>query len=165
MTDPVTVRRLVLLGAGHAHLHVLRELARRPIDGLETMLVTPGEQYSGAMVPGFLQGRYEADDLRFDLAGLAQRARARLIHSAVDRVDAARRVVLLPQGDELPFDVCSLDVGCDSAGVDTPGVAEHAITLRPASRALELRERVDALVAQGRPIAAVVVGGGATGVE
>jgi selenide,water dikinase len=96
---------------------------------------------------------------------LAHRARARLVHSAVERLDAARRVVVLPQGDELPFDVCSLDVGCDSAGGDTPGVAEHAITLRPASRALELRARVDALVAQGGPIAAVVVGGGATGVE
>jgi selenide,water dikinase len=165
MPDAVTLRRLVLLGSGHAHLHVLRELGRRPMRGVETVVIVPGEQYSGAMVPGFLQGRYELDDLRFDLAGLARGAGARLVHSAIARVDAARRVVVLPQGDELPFDVCSLDVGCDSAGADIPGVAEHAIVLRPASRALELRARLDALVAEGRPVAAMVVGAGAMGVE
>jgi NADH dehydrogenase FAD-containing subunit len=165
MTDAVTLRRLTLLGGGHAHLHVLRELARRPIAGVETVVVIPSEQYSGAMVPGFLQGRYEADDLRFDLTGLARRAGARLVHSAVERVDAPRRVVVLPQGDELPFDVCSVDVGCDSAGADTPGVAEHAILLHPVARALELRARLDALVAAGRPVSAIVVGGGAMGVE
>lgn len=161
----MTPRRLVLVGGGHAHLHVLRELARRPMADVETLVVVPGEQYAGAMVPGFLQGRYEAEDLRFDLAGLARRAGARLVHGAVERVDAARRVVVLPQGDELPFDVCSLDIGCDPAGADIPGVARHAIALRPAGLALELRARFDALLAAGRPVAIVVVGGGATGVE
>jgi selenide,water dikinase len=163
--DPVTPRRLVLVGGGHAHLHVLRELARRPVPDVETLVVAPGEQYAGAMVPGFLQGRYDAEDMRFDLAGLAHHAGARLIHGAVERVDAARRVVVLPQGDELPFDVCSLDVGCDPAGTDTPGVARHAVAVRPAAMALELRARFDALIGEGRPIAVVVVGAGATGVE
>lgn len=165
MTDVVAVRRLLLLGAGHAHLHVLRELVRRPIAGVETVLIVPGEQYSAAMVPGFLQGRYDADDLRFDLAGMAGRAGARLVHSAVERVDAARRVVVLPQGDELPFDVCSIDGVCEARGADTPGVAEHAVSLYPTSGALELRARLDALVADARPVAVVVVGGGATGFQ
>jgi selenide,water dikinase len=165
MADVVTLRRLLLLGGGHAHLHVLRELARRPMVGVETVLIVPGEQYSGAMVPGFLQGRYEADDLRIDLAGLAHGAGARLIHSAIERVDAARRVVVLPQGDELPFDVCSLDALCDSRDADTPGVAEHAISLHPVTGALELRARLDALAAEARPAAAVVVGAGASGFQ
>jgi NADH dehydrogenase FAD-containing subunit len=165
MTDAVTLRRLLLLGGGHAHLHVLRELARRPMAGVETVLIVPGEEYSGAMVPGFLQGRYDADELRLDLAGLAARASARLIHSAVDRVDAARGVVVLPQGDELPFDACSLDAVCDSRGANTPGVAEHAVSLHPTAGALELRARLDALVAEARPIAAVVVGAGASGFQ
>jgi NADH dehydrogenase FAD-containing subunit len=165
MTDAAPVRRLMLLGGGGAHLHVLRELARRPMAAAETVLIVPGEEYSGAMVPGFLQGRYEADDLRIDLPGLARHAGARLIHSAVERVDAARRVVVLPQGDELPFDVCSLDAVCDSRGADTPGVAEHAISLHPVSGALALRTRLDALAGEARPVAAVVVGAGASGFQ
>jgi selenide,water dikinase len=165
MTDAVSVRRLLLLGGGGAHLHVLRELARRPLAAVETVLIVPGEEYSGAMVPGFLQGRYEADDLRIDLSGLARHSGARVIHSAVARVDAERRVVVLPQGDELPFDVCSLDAVCDSTGADTPGVAEHAISLHPVSGALELRARLDTLAGEARPVAAVVVGAGASGFQ
>lgn len=160
-----TRRRLVLLGGGHAHLHVLRELALRPIPGVETTVVVAGESFSGAMLAGLLQGRYEVEDVRFDLGALAHEARAHLVHSAIERVDATRRVVILPQGDELPFDVCSVDVGCDPAATDIPGVAEHTIALRPASRVLELRARLDGLVAEGRRVSAVVVGGGATGVE
>lgn len=160
----MAARRLVLVGGGHAHLHVLRELARRRVAGVDVVLVAPGEQYSAAMVPGFLQGRYEADDLRFDLAGLARRAGARLVTAAVERVDAAERVVIT-DGERLPFDVCSLDVECDAGGADTPGVAEHAVALRPVTRALELRARLDALTAAGQPVTVLVVGAGATGVQ
>ena len=46
-------RRLVLLGGGHAHVHVLQALAREPLPDADVMLVTPFERqlYSG-MVPG-----------------------------------------------------------------------------------------------------------------
>jgi selenide,water dikinase len=160
----MTPQRLVLIGSGDAHLHVLRELARRPIPDVEAILVAPDDHYASAMVPGFIQGRYEADDLRVDLAALARRAGARFVAAPADRVDAGERVVVV-QGERLPFDVCSLDVGCDPGGGDVPGVAEHAALPRPASRALDLRARLDALIAEARPVAAVVVGAGATGVQ
>jgi len=35
------VKRLVLVGGGHAHIEVLRELAARPADGIAVTLVTP----------------------------------------------------------------------------------------------------------------------------
>jgi selenide,water dikinase len=67
----------------------------------------------------------------------------------------------------LPFDVLALDVGSDPAGLDLPGVREHALTIRPMRRAVELRARVDALVdpARREPVRLVVVGAGAGGVE
>jgi NADH dehydrogenase FAD-containing subunit len=54
------VTRLVLVGGGHAHLHVLADLAARPLSGVDVTLVSPSARhhYSG-MVPGFLQGVYE----------------------------------------------------------------------------------------------------------
>ena len=156
---------MVLVGGGHAHLHVLRELVRRPLAGVETALVVPGDHYYSAMVPGYLQGQYVADELRFDLARLARQAGARLVESIAERIDVERRVVIAG-GEAMPFDVCSLDVGCDAAGADIPGVARYAITLRPMARAVELRARLDALVADPMPApSVVVVGGGAGGVE
>jgi selenide,water dikinase len=161
----MTARRLVLVGGGHAHLYVLRELARRPVADLDAVLVAPADQYYSAMVPGYFQGRYEAEELRIDLSALASRARVRLVRALAERVDVDGRVVLA-DGEAIPFDVCSLDVGCDAAGADTPGFVEHAFTLRPMARALELRARLDGLIAAAsRPLSIVVVGGGAGGVE
>jgi selenide,water dikinase len=157
-------RRLVLVGGGRAHLHVLRELARRPVAGVETVLVAPGDHYSAAMIPGYLQGQYEAEDLRIDLDRLAAQAGARIVRAAAERVDVAGRVVVAG-GERIPFDVCSLDAE-GVAGDGTPGVAEHAVAARPAARALELRERVDAMIASaGRPVAVAVVEGDADGLE
>ena len=72
------MRRLVLVGGGHAHLHVLADLAARPLADIEVTLVSPSawHHYSG-MAPGFLQGAYAEADLTIDLASLAARAGAR----------------------------------------------------------------------------------------
>lgn len=160
----MTARRLVLVGAGRAHLHVLRELARRPIPDLETVLIASRPYHHRAMLAGYLQGRHEADALQIPLASLVERAHARLIEGDVEQVDVGRRAVVA-KGETLPFDVCSFDLDCEPGGSDTPGVRAHAHALHPAARVIELRARVDALLASGRPVAIVVVGGGAEGVE
>lgn len=160
----MTLRRLVLVGAGRAHLHVLRELARRSIPDVETVVIASQPYHHRAMLAGYLQGRHDADALRISLTSLAASAHARLLEADVEQVDAARRVVVA-NGESIPFDVCSFDVECESGGSDTPGVREHALSLHPASNVIELRARVDALLASGGPVAIVVVGGGAEGVE
>src|SRR3954470_16712985 len=163
-TDAMTPRRLVLVGGGQAHLHVLRELARRPVVDVETIVVAADDHYHRAMMAGLLQGQYDEDDLRIDLASLATRAGARLVRANAQRIDVERHVVISPD-EQIAFDVCSLDVGCAPAGADTPGVAEHAVALHSSRGALELRARVDAMIAESRSVAVVVVGAGRQGVE
>jgi selenide,water dikinase len=161
------VKRLVLVGGGHAHLQILADLAARPLPGAEVALVSPSawHHYSG-MVPGFLQGRYAEADLTIDLASLAARAGVRLVDAMAERIDASGRTVDAG-GARLPFDVLSLDVGAAPAGLDVPGVREHAVTVRPMRQAVALRARIDALAAPARrgPVRVTVVGAGAGGVE
>ena len=158
-------RRLVLVGGGHAHLYVLRRLAHRPIPDTEVVLVAADDHFYAGMVPGFVQHQYEIGDLRVDLAMLARCAGAHHVRTTADRIDLAERVVIT-DGEPVPFDVCSLDVGSDPAGARTIGMTAHAVALRPTARAVELRERVDALIATAeRPLGVTVVGGGASGVE
>jgi pyridine nucleotide-disulfide oxidoreductase family protein len=161
------LQQLVLLGAGHAHLHVLARLAHVPLPGVAVTLVTPSarQHYSG-MVPGYLQGAYAEAELAVDLRQLCRAAGARLHLAAADRIEPARRLVVAG-GDTLEFDVLSVDVGSAAAGLDTPGAREHAFALRPMSRVVALREAVDRAVAAraGGPVAIAVVGGGAGGVE
>ena len=159
--------RLVLVGGGHAHLHVLADLAARPLTGVEVTLISPSawHHYSG-MVPGFLQGVYAEAELTIDLARLAARAGARLLEARAEEIDLPERTVIAG-GARLPFDVLSLDVGADPAGLDVPGAREHAVTVRPMRQAVLLRARIDALAGPARrgPIRVTVVGAGAGGVE
>ena len=160
------VKRLLLVGGGHAHLEVLRAIRRRPIPGTEVILVSPGRHaaYTG-MVPGFLAHRYAAADIRFDLDALATAAGGTYVNDSVASVDGRARVAKLSAG-EISFDACSIDVGSAPVGIDVPGVREHALPLRPLSNAMSLAERFDALAAEERPTArCVIVGGGAAGVE
>jgi pyridine nucleotide-disulfide oxidoreductase family protein len=155
------VKRLLLVGPGHAHLFVLEALARAPLPGVETVLVSLGARqlYSG-MVPGWIAGDYTLEQLSFDLAGLARAAGARLEPSGAQALDAARREVRLGDGRVLEYDVASFDVGSLPAGEELPGVTEHALALKPLERALSVLSE-----ASRQPGPLLVVGGGAAGVE
>jgi len=163
----MTTRRLVLLGGGHAHVHVLSRAAREPLAGVELTLISPFERhhYSG-MVPGYLQETYAEPDLAFDLRAIASRAGARFVQAKAERIDTASRTVEVA-GERIGWDLLSVDVGSEPAGLETPGVCEHASSIRPMSRAVALRQRAEKLFSAGpdRRSSVVVVGAGAAGFE
>lgn len=161
------MRRLVLVGGGHAHLEVLRRLALRPHPPVGLTLVSLDRRhlYSG-MVPGYLQGQYEEEDITFELPALAARAGGRFVHAAVAAVDPGTREIALEGGGTLPYDLVSFNIGSRTAGDDRPGVREQAALVKPISRAADLRRRLLALATEGdEPCRAAIVGGGAAGVE
>jgi selenide, water dikinase len=157
---------LVLVGGGHAHIQVLTRWAMAPAPGVRLTLVVdrPVAVYSG-MVPGFLAGQYRREDLEIDVRPLARRAGARCIVAAATGLDAAAKRLALEGRPPIAYDTISFDVGSTLAGLDRPGVREHALPTRPIG---ELVRRVDGALAavRGRAtVRAAVVGGGAGGVE
>jgi selenide, water dikinase len=160
------LRRLVLVGAGRANLHLLHALSRPLVRGLEIVLITPDrELFDRSMTSGLLRGAYELNDARIDVAALAARAGARVVQSRADRLQAEAHVVHAG-AERLGFDLCVIDEIGSSVGAGLPGVAEHAIALRPTSRLADARRIVEERLARSDgPIACTVVGGGTTGVE
>lgn len=156
---------LLLLGAGHAHLHVLERLARRPLAGRRVLLVTadPSSVYSG-MVPGLVAGQYDPASVRIPVAALAAQGGVEVLLGEVAAIDPLGRRVGLSDGRTLGFGLVSLNVGATVAGLDLPGVRLHALPTRPIGIFVErLLER---LRDPGRrPSRVAVVGGGAAGVE
>jgi pyridine nucleotide-disulfide oxidoreductase family protein len=155
--------RLLLVGAGHAHLEILRRQASRPRAGVDLTLVSVADchHYSG-MVPGFLQGQYEEQEITFDLPALAAKAGGRFVRARATALDPAVREVRLEGGGTLGYDLVSFNVGSRSAGDDEESVRSHAARVKPMSRVADLRRRLLELGGEPR---AVVVGGGAAGVE
>jgi selenide,water dikinase len=86
------VRQLVLIGAGHAHLVLLRSLAQEPLYGARITLVTPHARqiYSG-MLPGLVAGHYRLEQATVDVAALAEKAYVELVEGSVAALDPARR--------------------------------------------------------------------------
>lgn len=160
------MKRLVLLGGGHAHVHVLKSIGDALDPTVSVTLVSPVDRqvYSG-MVPGHVAGHYALDECAIDLAPLAQRARALVVRSRATLVNASMREVICANGEIVPYDVLSIDVGAHVAGGSVRGVAGHAIAMRPLERFVEGWERVLARVKSGGANAVSVVGGGAAGVE
>ena len=159
------MKQLVLLGAGHAHVQVLHELAREPLPAARVTLVSPFAQlvYSG-MVPGVVAGHYAAAEASIDIAPLAARAGAVFVQQAAVQLDAAARSMTLADGSVHGFDALSIDIGAAMDRDSIPGAREHALFVRPIEHFMQLLQPLLDLAAR-RTLSLVVVGGGAGGVE
>ncbi|MCV0439360.1 MAG: FAD-dependent oxidoreductase [Hydrogenophaga sp.] len=170
------IRKLLLLGAGHVHVHVLAHLADHHPADLDVTVLTPypHQTYSG-MTPGFVAGRYSEDEGRIPLEPLLRAAGARWVQGRCDGIDAATQTVRLapvqgaPQAPtSLHYDLLSIDTGAvlDRARLEAemPGAAEHALPIRPIEAFTALWPQVMAL-AQRQAVSLAVVGAGAGGIE
>jgi selenide, water dikinase len=159
------VRDLLLVGGGHAHLEVLRRIARRPLRGVSVTLVSSGDRqhYSG-MAAGFVAGDYGASEFAIELSALCRAAGAEFVRGEIESVDADGRNARLREGRALAFDAISFAVGSALCAAGCPGVRDHAFSIKPVSRAVALREKLESL-AWGSGGRATVVGAGAAGIE
>jgi NADH dehydrogenase FAD-containing subunit len=163
---PRSLRRLVLVGVGRTHLELLRAFTEQVVRGVEIVLVTEeAHTFSSAMAVGLFRGAYSLDDVRIDVAHLAERAGVRLVVGQLSRIELEERVVVSGT-DRLAFDVCSLDVLGVPDDATLPGVAQHALLLRNASTLHGARATLESWLSDvGRRVDCVVVGGGPIGVE
>ena len=159
------MKKLLLLGAGHAQVSVLASLAQQRMAGGEILLVTPHtRQFYSGMVPGLIAGRYAEDDCAIDVVPLAKAAGVHLRIGQAAAVDAAARKVTLADGEQIDYDVLSINTGPVQDRDRIPGAREHALFVRPIEGFLTLWKQTRAL-AEERPLSVVIVGNGAAGVE
>ncbi|GMI33512.1 hypothetical protein TeGR_g14049 [Tetraparma gracilis] len=190
MEPPVpTYSDLVLVGGGHAHVHLLKMYGMPPLKaklrGVRLTLVTRDvlTPYSG-MLPGFVSGHYAFQECHLDLAKLCAFSGFRLVHAPAAGItldDPARGsgpgLVHFSCGrPAVRFDVLSVDVGSAPGGF-LPGPQAPPVTpVKPidsfGARFRQLLARMQAAYkkpagegCEPAPFRVVVVGGGAGGIE
>ncbi|MDJ0808902.1 MAG: FAD-dependent oxidoreductase [Desulfobacterales bacterium] len=156
---------LVLIGAGHAHLTVMKETARFIDRGHQVTVVSDGAfQYYSGMGPGLLSGRYRPAHIRFDVAAMVAARKGRFLNDRVMQIDPHRRELELASGRRLTYDILSLNAGSE---VPFPIPEKTAIQIYPAKPVeifLEARTDIAVRLKRGQ-LKIVVAGGGPAGVE
>lgn len=156
---------LVLVGGGHAHVHVLKSFGMRPVPGVRVSLVSRDVEtpYSG-MLPGYVAGRYPFEGCHIDLGRLARFAGARLIRDEAIGVDRPERSLLTRAHPPIRYDILSIDIGSTPRS-DIPGAAEHTVAVKPIDHFATRWEALLARVQDTPRLRLAVVGGGAGGIE
>jgi selenide,water dikinase len=158
---------VVLVGAGHAHVQVLKRFGVKPVSGMRLTLVTRKVHtpYSG-MLPGLIAGHYSFEDVHIDTRPLARFAGATLITDAVTGIDLAAKQILRESGPPVSYDLLSLDAGSTPNTDAVPGAEAHAVPVKPIDGFLERFERLrERVLAGGADAHVALVGDGAGGVE
>jgi pyridine nucleotide-disulfide oxidoreductase family protein len=160
------VKKLLLLGGGHAHVHVLKSLIDTPLRDVETTLVSPyaRQVYSG-MLPGWVAGHYTINECVIPLPPLVKKSGVTFHQTAADGIDLNRNVVHCTDGREISFDVLSIDAG-PVANLDMiPGAKDNAIAIRPIESFIESIAKIRSQVAARHNTHIAFIGAGAGGVE
>lgn len=152
---------LLLAGAGHAHLGVLRLWlnGQRPKGRIGLISEGPHAWYSG-MLPGLLAGRYRAEQCRIPLQALCAAADVDLLEGQVSELDPIARCVVLADGRQYSATWLSLNLGSVPRMPQGSGTALEVLPVKPFGAFLQGWQRW-----QQAPQALAILGGGAAGVE
>lgn len=161
------MKRLLLLGGGHAHVEVIRRFGDDPPPNTQVVLISPERftAYSG-MLPGYVAGHYQYHDCHIDLARLCSAARVSFRTDAAARLDTVTHCVECVGGERYEYDLASLDVGSTPPAHLIPGASEHALSVKPVARFIQGWNHFRATArASETPRCLVVIGGGAASIE
>lgn len=169
-SSPV-VKHLVLIGGGHSHLTVLKQLGMHPVPGLAVTLISReiNTPYSGSL-PGFITGQYTHEQIHIDLRPLAQFAGARVIEAEITQIDLAQKTIYCEGRPSIEFDLLSLNIGSRPDARLIPGADQFAIGIKPIDSFLahwqQIHEHaVATLQSAETSFTLAIVGGGPASVE
>lgn len=153
---------LLLVGAGHAHLYVVKRAGELAAAGYRVKLLAPRYfDYSG-VASARAAGVLVSDAGRIDVRALAGVSGVEFHQGTLVGLDPEAQIAVTSDGAQLAYDVLSLNIGSVVAPV---GVDVHPSVLRvkPLSGLTDLDARIRASKHPGATV--TVVGGGASGLE
>ena len=158
--------RLVLIGAGHSHLEVLRVFGLLRPAGVDITLVDSQRRatYSG-MLPGLIAGHYETNQIQIDLDRMCGFAGARFLNTALLEIDPEQCAVTCADGSRAGYDLLSINVGAMPVFPAVNASANLVIPAKPIAELLPAWERLITSVQCGVVKNILFVGGGPAGIE
>jgi NADH dehydrogenase FAD-containing subunit len=158
-------KHLVIVGAGHAHLTVLKNLEEFKKSGHQVTVVSSGAlHYYSGMGPGMLSGIYRPEEIRFNVKKLSEDRGADFVEDNVIKLHPQEKKIELHSGSEIFYDVLSLNTGSYVPTVGPSPADESVFTVKPIEGLLFARRKIIEDL-KNKELRITVVGGGPTGVE
>ncbi len=158
-------KHLLLLGGGHAHMTVMRDMQRFVQRGHRVSLVGPDvHHYYSGMGPGMLGGTYAPEEIRFPVAEMVESGGGTFIQDKAASIDPQAGKVSLESGREVEYDVLSCNVGSGVPDAMVRGESQKVIPVKPIANLVEARQRLQAESLRSR-LSIAVIGGGAASLE
>lgn len=164
---PMHGKRLVLLGAGHAHLALLAQIPRLVDAGVRVTVVGPNPyHYYSGMSPGLLSERYNEPELRFPVQCITEQAGGSFLLDKVTTIRATRRELQLESGATLPYDVASFNIGSEIPSLPGMDAGPTVFKVKPIQNIRAMHDHLDAMLERSsHTLRVVIVGGGPAGLE
>ncbi|MBY6037599.1 FAD-dependent oxidoreductase [Fictibacillus nanhaiensis] len=148
---------ILLVGGGHAHLSILRNLLNETARDFEVTLISSSKyQYYSGMFSGFTEGLYSEEEIRIDLESLCKKASVSFIEDTIISFDPLQKVLLGFSGGIYNFDVISFDIG---SGINSELTKTIGLNIKPN---YQFPDQIKTFRSSEKP---VVIGGGSAGVE
>lgn len=166
LMEQIALRQeLILIGGGHAHLQLLRQLVLDPLDGLSVTLISRELEtvYSG-MLPGYIAGHYLWEDVSIDLVPLCARAKVNIIHAEVTGLDVPGQRLQVSGRPDIYFDLLSINIGSSYNHLINKNNT-IGISVRPVNDFIIKVEHLLARLRPAKTIDLTIVGAGGAGVE
>lgn len=160
-------RKVLLVGAGHAHLGVIAQAERFRAAAIELTVVEPGSFWYSGMATGMLSGAYARDDDRIAVdRWCALHGVGRAVERAVG-LDHRHRRLWLASGQTLDYDAVSFNVGSDVDLTAFAGAQREAAVwpVKPVRTLWLLHVALRDAMRHDAVAHIAVVGGGAAGCE
>ncbi len=154
---------LLLVGAGHAHLYVVKQAAKLISAGYRVHLLAPRFFHYSGVASATAAGVLSGDTGRIDVRALADASMIEFHEGTLESLDLQTRVATTSDGGNLTYDVLSINIGSVVAPVGMH-VDPAVLKVKPLSDLAEVGARLQSPV-NGNGATVVVVGGGGSGLE
>lgn len=158
-------KRIVIAGAGHAHMVALARLDEFIAKGFAVTVIGPSQHhYYSGMGPGMLGGFYAPEEIRFNTRRMVEKNGGVFLCAKVVRIDAPAGRLHLDTGDRVAYDVLSCNLGSRVPRDAVQGDLTGIYRVKPIERLLEARLQIQAASRQKR-LTIGIAGGGPSAVE
>jgi NADH dehydrogenase FAD-containing subunit len=161
-------KHFLLVGAGHAHLSILKNLNIFFLQGHQVIVISPETyHYYSGMGPGMLSGKYRPQQIRFHVEKMVTDQGGHFIRDEVVHIDPRKQTVQTTKHGNISYDIVSFNTGSYvpyPENVKNFNRENFIFPVKPIRNLLFAKNKLISLLKRKKP-KIVVVGGGAAGVE